>query len=70
MRLSKLLQSKVMDVTFLFAEVKTCLDSVQSLRDNVTEGQHFSQVTAECTGIGVSLLKRKLEITRQWMALL
>ena len=54
-RLSKLLQSKVMDVTFLLAEVKTCLDSIQSLRDNVTEGQHFSQVTAECTAIGIQV---------------
>lgn len=55
LRLSKLLQSKLMDITFLQAELKMCLDSIQSVRDDVTQGCHFSRAAAECEDVGIQL---------------
>ena len=54
-RLSKLLQAKRMDVTFLRGEVETCLSEIQLLRDAPTSGVHFSQFAAECAKIELEI---------------
>jgi len=56
-RLSKLLQSKDLDVAFVQAKLTHCLSSIQAVRDNIADGvgESFSAVAAECQDIGIQV---------------